>query len=179
MTERAGDIDRLPDEAARAARLARGVVVRPATRADLDVVIALRIALLREHAGNPVYARLRPDAETRARPVFGAQLASRHETTFLAEQAGVAIGVLRCVESVGSPLLLPDRYCYVSSVYVVPEMRQRGVLRRLFAAARAWCRDRGLDEIRLHNTPDNAVASAAWSSLGFRVVEQLRLCSLD
>ena len=176
MTERAAGP--LPDES-RARGEARGIVVRAATRADLDAVLALRIALLREHARNPLYSRLRPDAEERARPVFGAQLASRHETTFLAEHAGRAVGVLRCVESAGSPLLLPERYCYVSSVYVVPELRQRGVLRRLFAAARAWCRDRGLDEIRLHNTPDNAVASAAWSALGFRVVEQLRLCSLD
>ena len=37
---------------------------------------------------------------------------------------------LRCMLAAGSPLLLPERYGYVSSAYVRPAARRRGVRRR-------------------------------------------------
>jgi ribosomal protein S18 acetylase RimI-like enzyme len=151
------------------------IVVRTATLDDLDTVVALRLALLREHGTNPVYRRLRPDAPTRARKLFGAQLGSPYEVTFLAEWAGDVVGILRCVESVGSPLLYPAEYGYVSSVYVLPAARRRGVLKALLAHAVRWCEQRGLPEIRLHSTSDADSANAAWSALGFEIVEHLRV----
>ena len=84
------------------------------------------------------------------------------------------VGILRCVDSPSSPLLLPERYCYVSSVYVVPSERRRGVLRALVAAAERWCDERGIDEMRLHNASSSHVAAAVWGALGFEVVEQVR-----
>ena len=155
------------------------LVVRRATLDDLDVVVALRLALLREYGEHPIYGRLRSDAETRARPIFAAQLDSEREAIFLAEDNGDALGMLRCVESASSPLLVPDRYCYVSSVYVRPEQRRRGVLRALFEHARAWCLDRGLTEMRLHNVGSRSSSAAAWDALGFEIVEQVRLLRFD
>jgi len=155
------------------------MVVRRATSSDLDIVVALRLALLREYGTHPIYGRLRPDAETRARPVFAAQIDSEREASFLAEEGDVALGMLRCVESMSSPLLIPDRYCYVSSVYVRPEHRRRGVLHLLFEHARQWSHDRGLPEMRLHNVGTRSSSAAAWDALGFEVVEQVRLLRLD
>jgi ribosomal protein S18 acetylase RimI-like enzyme len=154
---------------------ATAVRVRVAGLPDLDTVVALRIALLREHDDNPVYRRLRPDASLRARPLFAAQLESRQETTFLAERGGEVVGILRCVEAQGSPLLYPSNYAYVSSTYVVPAARRQGVLRSLLGAATVWCGERGLTEIRLHNAPENPLSSGAWEALGFEVVEHLRM----
>jgi GNAT superfamily N-acetyltransferase len=152
-------------------------VVRAASSADLEAVVALRLALLREAHASPVYGRLRPDAGRRARRLFRLQLDSEGEVTFLAEQDRSPIGILRCVESHGSPLLEPDRYAYVSSVYVVPEARRTGVLRRLLDCALEWCVTRGLDEMRLHSVA-GAEANAAWDTLGFEVVEHLRVKKL-
>jgi ribosomal protein S18 acetylase RimI-like enzyme len=104
------------------------VQVRPATPADLAHVVALRMALLREHGGNPIYARLRPDAPERARRIFATQLSSPNERIFLAEADGAVVGIIRCVESTGSPLLDPPRYGYISSAYVRPVARRRGAL---------------------------------------------------
>jgi len=157
----------------------RRIIVRRATASDLDTVVALRLALLRENGNHPVYGRLRPDAEARARPVFAAQIDSEREASLLAEEDHVALGMLRCVESMSSPLLIPDRYCYVSSVYVKPEHRRRGVLRLLFERARQWCHDRGLSEMRLHNVGTRSSSAAAWDALGFEVVEQVRLLRLE
>ena len=157
----------------------RGVRVRPATPADLASVVELRLALLREHAASPVYSRLRPDAPERARRLFAAQLASPSERIFLAEDESGVVGIIRCVESMGSPLLDPQRYAYVSSAYVRPSARRRGTLRALVGAARAWCVERGLGEVRLHSVAGDPTSNAAWDALGFTVVEHMRLCVLD
>ncbi len=149
--------------------------VRPATSGDLDVVTELRIALLREHAGNAIYGRLRRDAEQKARPLYAAQLRSTQEVILLAEGGGRTVGILRCVDTLGSPLLEPSRYGYVSSVYVRPAARRSGVLRALLGAAERWAGARGLTELRLHNAADNELAATTWEELGFAIVEQLRL----
>lgn len=154
------------------------ISVRAAQVSDLPTVVELRLALLRDAADHAIYGRLRPDADERAPELFAMQLASSGEVTFLAERAGRPVGILRCVETRGSPLLHPARYCYVSSVFVRPGERRTGVLRALFARARAWCRERGLAEMRLHNIPGGAGA-AAWDALGFDVVEHVRLLRLD
>jgi GNAT superfamily N-acetyltransferase len=158
---------------------ANNVRVRPAAPRDLAAVVALRLALLREHPEHAIYGRLRRDVADRARELFASQLRSPVEVIFLAEQDGEAVGVLRCVESVGSPLMEPARYAYVSSVYVRPEVRQRGVLRALLGEAERWARERGLKQMRLHNVAGSANAEAAWSALGFAVVEQVRLRDLS
>lgn len=152
----------------------RALTIRRAQANDLSEIVRLRIALLREHADNPVYGRLRDDAAERAFEVFGAQLRLEDQVTFLAERGGTAIGIIRCADTVGSPLLHPPRYGYISSVYVVPEERRHGVLRALFTAAEEWCIGRGLTELRLHNAPENPLSSSAWTALGFEVVEHLR-----
>ncbi|HVZ79136.1 MAG TPA: GNAT family N-acetyltransferase [Gemmatimonadaceae bacterium] len=147
--------------------------VREASPDDLGTVVAFRMALLREHAGHPVYGRLHPDAELRAPALFARQMESPADAFFIAERDGTAVGLLRCTESHASPLLLPERYCYISSVYVAPAHRRHGVLRAMVQAAEQWCAARGLTEMRLHNVEGTA-AAPAWSALGFDVVEQVR-----
>ena len=61
----------------------------------------------------------------------------------------------------------------------MPKAREQGVLSALLAAADTWCRERGLDEMRLHNAADNPLANAAWDALGFEVVEHLRVRPLN
>jgi ribosomal protein S18 acetylase RimI-like enzyme len=153
----------------------RPISVRRATAADLETVVALRLALLREECQSPGYGRVRPGVARRARQLYRAQLESPAEVTLLAEQDDNAQGILRCAESTGHPLLEPDHYAYVSSVYVVPAARRSGVVRALLDQAFQWCRDRNLVEMRLHNAADSAVANAVWDALGFNVVEHLRV----
>jgi ribosomal protein S18 acetylase RimI-like enzyme len=138
-------------------------------------VVALRLALLREECRSTASGRMRSGVTRRANQLYRAQLESPGEVTLLAEHDGVTLGILRCAESSGHPLLEPDRYAYVSSVYVVPPARRSGVVRALLSHANHWCRDRGLVEMRLHNAADSATANAAWDALGFAIVEHLRV----
>ena len=151
-----------------------GLVVRRARLDDLKVIVELRLALLREYGDHPLYANLRSDADERAVELFAAQLIAPNECMFLAERRGRVVGVLRCVESPITPLLYPDRYGYVSSVYVRPADRRQGVLHALVAAAEAWCVERGITEMRLHSATSSAEAVGAWDALGFEIVEHVR-----
>jgi ribosomal protein S18 acetylase RimI-like enzyme len=152
----------------------RPLVVRPATLADLDAIVELRLALLGEYRDHPFYANLRNDARARAHDLYQNQLSSPFETMFLAQRGEQVVGVLRCVDTPTSPVLLPERYCYVSSAYVMPDDRKKGVLRALLDAADEWCEERGLGEMRLHNSVFSHEARQAWDSLGFEVVEEVR-----
>ncbi len=169
---------RLVERATPAVKSAAVTRVRAATPRDLDAVVALRLALLREHPDHPIYGRLRSEVDRRARDLFAAQLRARTETILLAELGTEVVGILRCVESMGSPLLDPARYAYVSSVYVRPDARRRGVLRALVTEAERWSRARGLEQMRLHNVAGSIAAERAWEALGFAVVEQVRLRSI-
>ena len=148
--------------------------VRRARVEDLDTVVELRLALLREYGEHPLYGNLRPDARERAYELYRTQLTSPHETIFVAELEQRIVGLMRCVDMPSSPLLFPERYCYVSSVYVRPTVRRKGVLRALLAAADQWCEQEGIDEMRLHNSASALAAEKAWSALGFDLVEQVR-----
>jgi GNAT superfamily N-acetyltransferase len=153
---------------------ARGAVtVRAATADDLHTVVALRLALLRVYADQAVYGRLHPAADERAPDLCAQQMSSPRDAFFLADVGGAPVGMLRCTESNASPLLLPERFAYISSVFVRRGYRRRGVLRMLLASAREWCAARGLTQMRLHNVP-GGVAAAAWHAVGFRVVEEVR-----
>ena len=172
-------IGRVAERASSAVQHAAAPRVRPARARDLDAVVALRVALLREHPDHPIYGRLRTEIDKRARDLFAAQLRARTETILLAELGDDVVGILRCVESLGSPLLDPARYAYVSSAYVRPEARRRGVLRALVSEAERWSRARGLEQMRLHNVAGSVEAERAWEALGFAIVEQVRLRSLE
>ena len=63
----------------------------------------------------------------------------------------------------------------MSSAYVRPDARRRGVLRALVTEIERWCRARGLDQMRLHNVAGSEAAERAWNALGFAIVEQVRL----
>jgi hypothetical protein len=53
------------------------------------------------------------------------------------------------------------------------------VLRIMMDRAVGWCRERGLTEMRLHNVGSRESSAAAWDSMGFEVVEQVRVRRLE
>ena len=149
--------------------------MRRAAIADLDTVIELRVALLEEYGDHPVYGRMHPDARQRARPVFLQQIQAPDQAIFLATRDGHIAGIVRCMETRGSPLLIPDRYCYVTSAYVKPEDRRHGVLAELMWHVESWSIERGLTEMRLHNSTLHDGTRATWERLGFAINEEVRL----
>jgi GNAT superfamily N-acetyltransferase len=151
------------------------VRIREATTADVDRLAEMRLALVTAHPGHLVYGPLRPNALEICRELTARQFRSRRQTVFVAVRGRRIIGMLRCVDAPGHRMFRPARHGYVTMVFVEPDARRRGVLRALLARAIRWCKQRGLDQMRLHNAAGNLLAEAAWESLGFRVVEHARL----
>lgn len=92
----------------------------------------------------------------------------------LAEVDGAVVGIVRVAAAPPSPLHAEFRHAYLSSAFVKPAARRRGVLRSLVAHALAWCEAHGVSEVRLHSAVGNAAAAKAWQALGFDVAEELR-----
>ncbi|MCC6930913.1 MAG: GNAT family N-acetyltransferase [Gemmatimonadaceae bacterium] len=165
---------RRPARAGVAARRPSRVVIRAATPADLDAVVSLRLALLREEARNPLFARARRDLPSRVADLTALQLSATGEVTLLALHGADAIGILRATSSRGTRLVHPLRYGFLTSAYVRPAHRRAGVLRRLLEGAEAWCRDQGLTEVRLHCALENVEGNQAWDALGYAPAEVVR-----
>jgi GNAT superfamily N-acetyltransferase len=139
----------------------------------VPTITALRLSLLREEGKSPLFARPRADAGARAKQLSESQVVGNHEVVFLAEWRETIIGMLRCVIGRGSPLIIGTRYCLLTSAYVRPAARRRGVLAALVRSAEDWCRSQGLCEMRLHCTVENVGGHAAWAALGFVAAEVL------
>lgn len=142
------------------------VEIRRAEPRDFETVLALRRALRREERPNeePIDAQLR--SMTRR------QLDAAGQVILLAEHEGRAIGILRCALQAPSELVL--RTAMLTTAYVEPSWRRRGVMARLVDAAESWSAGHGVHDLRLRNAHDNAAANGAWEALGFRVVQVVR-----
>ena len=149
------------------------VLVRRAGIRDLEAITALRLALLREEAGNPLFASPHPDASRRALRLTRMQLATPGQVLLVATRNDDIVGVLRCREVRRTPLVTGSRQAVVTTAYVVPAERRSGVLRSLLGAADRWCRQRRLSGMRLHCALNNAAGRQAWESLGFGAAETL------
>jgi ribosomal protein S18 acetylase RimI-like enzyme len=150
------------------------VRIRQATLEDLEAIVAMRLALLREEARSPLFADPHPDAPARAARLTAAQLRDDDQVFLLAEVDSRPIGLLRCTIGTGSPVLRESTRGFLSTAYVKPRYRKRGVLRRLVGAAVTWCAAHDVHDLRLHVTRENAEGNAAWEALGFEVVEVVR-----
>ena len=148
--------------------------MRAATADDLEAVVALRLALLREEGLRAGHAPPRRDTTSRARHTYALQLANPCEATFLAIDGDTAVGILRCTVSSEVSPARQARYAFLTSAYVVPSHRRRGVMRRLLDAADGWCRKEQLSEMRLHVQWENVGGNAAWEALGFDPIELRR-----
>ena len=153
----------------------RGFVVRRATSRDVAAITALRLDLLREEALNPLFADPHPDAARRALRLTRRQLASATQVFFVAMRGQVAVGLLRCRVIRRTPLVAGTRQAMVTTAYVVPSERRRGVLRALLDAADRWCRRHHLSGMRLQCALTNDTGRRAWESLGFKPAELLYL----
>ncbi|PYJ77492.1 MAG: hypothetical protein DME77_03075 [Verrucomicrobia bacterium] len=94
-------------------------------------------------------ARALTDAKAFSRPLLSvAELGVGRRQT-------VARPRLRAVlEKIPNPLKdEPELHAYVTNFYVVPEMRDKGLGKRLLNKALSWCRSRGTDAVILWASP--------------------------
>jgi len=131
-------------------KAAQIVVVRRAAQADLEGVLALRLALLEEllPPGAP-----RPDVEIN-RAFLSTQLAGDDFPIYVAEagDAIVATGAMSLYQA--PPLGRPEHIeGYIMNMYTRPAWRGRGLARRILDALAAHAQSAGARKIWLRASP--------------------------
>jgi GNAT superfamily N-acetyltransferase len=154
-----------------------GLRVRRAGPSDLEDCLRLALEELTysSQVGGSV---VRPDAEAVKRTTLRDRLA-RGEPTWLAERAGVAVGLLECGHAEAAPgtwlagLLPAGRWGYVNCASVSASERGSGVGRALLAEALPVLQEGppGRGDVRgtyLYYNPPNPVSSVFWPRQGYR-----------
>ena len=145
--------------------------VRPGRRDDAAAAARLWMRSVEEHARyDPVYSAA-PDAEKVMRRFLADLSSSSHSCLFVAESdGGDVVGFLSGELREGSPAFSPRTWAAVEDVYVVPELRGRGLGRALFEAFGEWARQKGANGVSLQVAAGNTRARSFYERLGFREV---------
>jgi aminoglycoside 6'-N-acetyltransferase I len=146
------------------------MIVRPVTHEDASAWVDLRRALWpaqeSEHA-----------AEVAA--FFEGQVREPLAVLVAADEADRLIGFAELSIRASAEGCRTDRVAYLEGWYVVPAARRRGVGRALLAAAEAWGRSQGCDELASDTELANDASAAAQTALGFTEVGRVRCFRKD
>jgi GNAT superfamily N-acetyltransferase len=144
--------------------------VRPATLADLDVIVAGNMALAEESEG------VRLDPVTLREGVRALLDGHAPGAYWAAELDGRVLGQLLITFEWSD--WRNRMVWWIQSVYVLPEARGQGVFRALYAIARREAQAAGAGGLRLYVDTTNARAQAVYNALGmdgghYRVFEDM------
>ena len=143
--------------------------IRRATLDDVEEVVRLRVAFLREFAD--AEGRAFPETiEASTRAYVTRTLKSGGLRFWFAEEAGRVVGCCALIlfdrpPSFGNPAGLA---AYLLNVYTLPEFRRKGIASRLVEEALRHARELGAGRMFLHTS---AAGRALYEKLGFKVKE--------
>ncbi|WP_326825605.1 GNAT family N-acetyltransferase [Streptosporangium sp. NBC_01639] len=143
-----------------------GVVVRPATVADLEGVVACSSALFAEDAGlrDPTVNVAWPAERGMAQ--FRDALGDPYRLVMVAEDAGLIIGHLTGTLSGPTPMR-PVKVATLGSVYVQPAHRGQKIGAGLVEEFRAWARHHGAQYAGVTSYASNEAAVRFYERNGF------------
>ena len=130
---------------------AGGATVRPGTPGDVLLLARLR------HEFRTELAASEEDPEgfvARCAGWMRPRLESGAWRVWVAEGDGTVLGTvwIGLIEKMPNPIAEPEEHGYLTSFYVRPHARGRGVGTALLDAALGWCRDRGVHAVILWPT---------------------------
>lgn len=142
-----------------------GISLRPATEADIAACMEMFGELNRLQNPWRVFVPRSGLAGEMERH-YHAALQDPDAALFLAEEEGTVVGM--AAGHVHRPSSFStDVAVELSSVYVHPGHRRRGIARALTAEVARFARERGVDRITLKTFAQNQEAVEAWARMGF------------
>jgi len=142
------------------------VVIRPATLRDLDAIVALWMAMMREHEGFDRRVRLADHAEEAYRQYARHHIAAG-AAVFVAAHQGDVVGFCLAYTARNLPMFVPPQYGYLSDLTVSPSWRGRGIGRSLVETTKRWFAAHGIPHVQLQVYDRNAPGRSFWHKEGF------------
>jgi ribosomal protein S18 acetylase RimI-like enzyme len=148
------------------------LIVRRATRDDLDALTDLELVLPTHMRGAPVFSTLTVPDWNETRDELAADFDDPKFNVFVAEHEGRVVGsAIGCALSVSSSHQGPNQTAgagFLGFAAVRPDARGLGAGRALGETILAWARDAGYPSIATDWRSANLEADGAWRALGFR-----------
>ena len=146
-------------------------VIVPASLLDLDEAAALRGAMALE-MGNDWDMR-HPGWRARFAGYWREKQRAGRAQTFFARNGEATAGMaIASITDDYRGAALDELRGYVNGVYVVPELRRRGIARRLMLAALDWLREKDCVVVRLRASDEGR---GLYTSLGFEEGSEMQL----
>lgn len=121
--------------------------------------------LLKEHAEIEPRFGVADDALERWSNDFEHWLSDDAYRIFVAEQAGEIVGFITACMWQPLPIYAPVEEVSINELYVVPEVRGRGMGRQLVAAVDAWAETLSIGRLRIGVLAANTEGRAFWAHL--------------
>lgn len=148
------------------------MTLRPATPADVEIILHHRREMFREMGGD--YERQLDRFEDASRKYFESALADGSYYGIFGEidHHTVAGGGVVTTPWPGSPLNHKPRRAWILNIFVEPPHRSRGYAKLIMQALIEWCRDNCYDSVALHASE---FGRSLYEKLGFRPTNEMRL----
>jgi len=148
--------------------LPENVKIRNATLRDLDAIVALWLAMMREHERFDPRIRLADKADNAYRQYVHYYIAREESVVLVAEHQREVIGFCLACPARNLPMFQPTQYGYLSDLTVGEPWRGRGIGSALLEAAKERFRTQGIVHIQLQVYSRNAAGLAFWRKAGFQ-----------
>ena len=144
------------------------ITIRPAADADKPALVDMMLAFnLELDRFDPCFQMDPQEARIYFAGYLDDTLADRRTAYFLALCGETPAGFLEIAARRAAAVMGKVSYGHISSLYVLPRYRRRGVGEKLVETALAWFGERGLDMVQLHVLVQNEAAVAFWRKMGF------------
>jgi GNAT superfamily N-acetyltransferase len=152
----------------RSVKTMNAVTIRPATLADLPLLLRHRRAMAEEmDTPDPVAVNRMIRA---LEPYLRSAIPEGRWHAWIAEPGGC--GAVEIVQWVPGRLDPTPRRAWIHSLYIEPSFRSRGIGRRLTETMVTWCREQGFRWIYLHASEQGR---PLYEALGFERSSEMRL----
>jgi ribosomal protein S18 acetylase RimI-like enzyme len=151
-------------------RLPDAVEIRAPTADDVEALLAVDLALPRQHRASPVFSTRPLPTEDELRAEWQRTLAAGEETLFVGchhERPVACWSLVKRAQKLNG-LVAPDDACFLHFAATIPEARWLGIGVALTDTALAWAASEGCAAMATDWRVTNLLASRFWPRRGFR-----------
>jgi ribosomal protein S18 acetylase RimI-like enzyme len=144
-----------------------GLIIRQATRKDLDAIGDLWVELMAFHAALDHRFRIPPHGRSNyIRHVYTVMRDSNYHVLVAQGGEKQVMGYILAYIAQNPPIFPHPRYGFIADLCISEAARRQGIGEALLTTVLEWFRSRGMENIQLNVAHHNAVSQAFWRKMG-------------